>query len=67
MSIAKILEISSESNESFEDAVKSGVKRAGKTVKDIRSAWVKDQEVLVKDGKVTCYRVHLKVTFELKD
>jgi flavin-binding protein dodecin len=67
VSIAKIVEISSESDESFEAAVKTGVKRASKTIKDIRSAWVKDQEVLVKDGKVTGYRVHLKITFELKD
>ena len=67
MTIAKILEISSDSDDSFESAIKSGIKRASKTVKDIRSAWVKDQEVLVKDGKITGYRVHLKITFALKD
>jgi flavin-binding protein dodecin len=66
MSVAKIIEISSESPEGFEDAIQRGIQQAGKTVKNIKSAWVEDQSVEVKDGKVSSYRVHLKVTFVLK-
>ena len=67
MSVAKITEISSTSSKSFEDAVKQGVARASKTLDEIKSAWVKDQQVKVKSGKVTAYRVTLKVTFVLRD
>jgi flavin-binding protein dodecin len=66
MSVAKIIEISSESPEGFEDAIQRGIQQASKTVKNIKSAWVEDQSVEVKDGKVSSYRVHLKVTFVLK-
>lgn len=66
MSVAKVIEISAESDTSFEDAIKKGIQRAGTTVKDIRGAWVKEQEVTVVDGAVRHYRVKLKVTFELK-
>lgn len=66
MAVAKVTEIISASNESFEDAVKQGIKRASKTLEGIKSAWVKDQKVKVKDGKVTEYRVTLKVTFLLR-
>lgn len=66
MSVAKIIEISAESTKSFEDAIQEGIRRAGETVKHIRSAWVGDQQVEVKDGKVVNYRVHLKVTFVLE-
>jgi dodecin len=65
MSVAKIIEISSESKTSFEDAVQQGVARASKTVHNIKSAWVKEQQVVVDNGKVTLYRVDLKVTFVL--
>lgn len=67
MSIAKVTEVIASSEKSFEDAIETGVKRANKTLKNIRSAWVKDQEVTVKDGKVEQYRVNLKVTFVLED
>lgn len=67
MSVAKVTEIIASSNESFDDAVKQGIARASKTLKNISSAWVKDQKVLVKDGKVTEYRVVMKVTFVLND
>ncbi|HEX9942439.1 MAG TPA: dodecin family protein [Thermoanaerobaculia bacterium] len=67
MSVAKIIEISAESQESFEAAIREGIARASKTVKNIRSAWVKEQQVLVKDNKITGYRVDLKVTFVLDD
>lgn len=66
MSVAKIIELSAESPTSFEDAVATGIEKAGKTVNDIRGAWVKDHEVTVKDGKISSYRVKLKVTFTLK-
>ncbi len=66
MSIAKVSEIIASSDRSFEDAVASGIKRATKTLKGIQSAWVADQEVLVKNDKVVEYRVRLKVTFVLK-
>ncbi len=65
-SVAKIIELSADSNESFEHAIRAGVERASKTIEGIKSVWVKDQEGLVQGGKITTYRVHLKVTFELK-
>lgn len=63
MSVAKVTEIIASSPKSFEDAVKQGVSRAGKTLKNIRGAWVKDQSIVVAKGKITEYRVVLKVTF----
>jgi hypothetical protein len=66
MSVARITEITATSEKSFEDAVKTGVKRASKTLENITAAWVKDQQVEVKDGKISEYRVCLKVTFILK-
>jgi dodecin len=67
MSVAKVIEIIAGSKSSFEDAVKQGVARASETVNGITSAWVKDQSVIVERGKVTEYRVTLKVTFVLKE
>lgn len=67
MSVAKVTEIIASSDKSFEDAVQQGISRASKTLKNISSAWVKDQNVLVANGKVTEFRVVLKVTFVLKD
>jgi len=67
MSVAKVTEIISSSKVGFDDAVAQGVKRASKTLKGITSAWVQDQQVVVKDGKVKEYRVNLKVTFVLAD
>jgi dodecin len=65
MSVAKIIEISSDSPTSFEDAIVQGIARASKTVHGIKSAWVKEQQVVVGNNKVTSYRVDLKVTFVL--
>ena len=65
MSVAKTVEISSESPKSFDDAISVGVKRANETLRNVRGAWVKDQQVVVEDGKVTKYRVNMKVTFLL--
>jgi flavin-binding protein dodecin len=66
MSVAKVTEIISSSSKGFDDAVAQGIKRANKTLKNIKGAWVKDQQVKVKDGKVSEYRVVMKVTFVLK-
>lgn len=67
MSIAKITEISAGSGTSFDDAIKQGLKRASKTIDNITSAWVEDQELKVQGGDVTEYRVKLKLTFVLND
>lgn len=63
MSVAKIIEISSESPKSFEDAIVQGIARASQTLHGIKSAWVAEQHVVVDNGKVALYRVGLKVTF----
>lgn len=65
MSVAKIIEISAESPKSFEAAIQDGISRASKTIHNIKSAWVKEQHVVVETGKVVMYRVDLKVTFIL--
>lgn len=67
MSVAKVTEIIASSNKSFDDAVTQGVARADKTLKNIKSVWVKDQSAQVDNGKITEYRVVLKVSFVLKD
>ncbi len=67
MSIAKVTEVISSSSKSFDDAVESGIKRASKTLKGISGAWVADQKVTVKDGKIDEYRVVLKISFVLDD
>lgn len=66
MSIAKSSEISASSDKSFEDAIKKGIKRFGKTIDNIEGAWVKEQKVVVDKGEVTEYRVTMIVTFVLK-
>jgi hypothetical protein len=65
MSVAKVIEISAESEESFEDAIRRGIKTAGKSVHGIQGAWVKSHQVVVKNDKVTVFRVNLKLTFVL--
>jgi len=67
MSVAKIIEISAESPNSFEEAIQMGISRASVTIKNIKSAWVKEQKVTVENGRVTAYRVDMKVTFVLED
>jgi flavin-binding protein dodecin len=66
MTIAKVSEITSTSDKSFNDAINRGIKRASKTLKNITSAWVADQELEVANGKVTAYRVRLRITFVLE-
>lgn len=67
MSVAKVTEIIASSSKGFDDAVEQGVTRANKTLKDVKSAWVKEQKVIVDNGKITEYRVTMKVSFVLKD
>jgi hypothetical protein len=67
MSVAKVTEIIASSPESFDDAVNEGIKRAGKTLENVRSAWVKDLNVVIEKGKIIEYRVTMKVSFIPKD
>jgi flavin-binding protein dodecin len=68
MSVAKVTEILSSSPISFDDAIKTGVARAQKSLRNLKSAWVQNQQVeLDEQGKITKYRVQLKVTFVLED
>jgi hypothetical protein len=67
MSIAKVSEITATSNKSFEDAIVSGIARANKTLRNVRSAWVKEQKIRVKDGTITEFQVNLMVTFVVDD
>jgi flavin-binding protein dodecin len=67
MAIAKITEIQASSKKGFDDAVKAGISRADKTLRNITGAWVKSQKVKVEKGKITEYRVLMKVTFVLNE
>lgn len=67
MSVAKIIEITATSQQSFDDAVAKGIERAEKSVKNVQGAWVSEQKVDVQNGKISAYRVDLKVTFLLED
>ena len=67
MSIARVTEIIAASDKSFEDAVADGVRRATKTLKNVKSAWVQDQQAVVKNDKIKEFRVTLKVTFILEE
>ncbi|WP_349368502.1 dodecin family protein [Salinarimonas sp.] len=67
MSVAKVTEISATSPTSFDDAVKQGIERASKSLRNITGAWVKDQNVMVENGRVSAYKVNLAVTFILED
>ena len=66
MSVAKTSEITAGSDKSFEDAIRKGIAKITKTVDNVEGAWVKEQKVVVKDGKVDEYRVTMKVTFIVK-
>ena len=66
MSIVKVIEVLADSPNSWEEATKNAVSTASKTIKNIRSVWVKDQSATVKDGAVSSFRVTVKISFELK-
>jgi dodecin len=66
MSVARVIEISSTSSKSFEDAINQGIARANETLRNVRGAWIKEQEVMISDGKITAYKVNLLITFVLE-
>ena len=66
MSVAKTSEITAASSKSFEDAIRQGIRKMGKSVDNIEGAWVKEQKVVVDDGELAEYRVTMKVTFIVK-
>ena len=65
MSVAKVIEITSTSTKSFEDAIEKGIAKADKTLNNIEGAWIKEQKVKVTNGKIDAYRVNMLVTFVL--
>ena len=67
MSIARITEISSTSTKSFEDAIQGGVNRATTTLRNVRSAWVKEQQIRIDNGNIVEYQVNLMITFVLDE
>ena len=67
MSVAKVSEISATSSKSFEDAIQEGLKRASKTIRHIKSAWIKEQQVRCEEGRITEYQVNMMVTFVIDD
>ena len=66
MTVAKVTEITSTSDKGFDEAIRRGIQRASKTLKNVTGAWTADQEGSIKDGKITNYRVRLRVTFVLE-
>jgi flavin-binding protein dodecin len=67
MAIAKVTEITASSTTSFEDAIQQGIARADKTLDKVKGAWIQEQTVTVDGGKITEYRVNMKISFVLKD
>ena len=65
MSVARVTELSSTSDKSFEDAIAQGITRATETLRNVRGAWIKEQEVQIRDGKISEYKVIMKITFVL--
>ena len=66
MSVARVTEISATSEKSFEDAIRQGIERATSTLRGVTSAWIKEQEVQIRDGKATEYKVNMLITFVLE-
>lgn len=67
MSVARVTEITSSSDKSFQEAIELGIARAAKTLKNVEGAWIQEQKVVVEDGKISAYRVNMKVTFILAE
>jgi len=67
MSVAKVTEITASSPKSFEDAIQEGITRSTKTLKNVQGAWINEQTVVIKNGKISEYRVNMRVTFVLDD
>ena len=66
MSVARVTEITASSKRSFDDAMRLGIARANKTLENLKGAWIKSQKIVVLDGKISEFRVTMKVTFVLK-
>lgn len=66
-SVGRVTEITCRSEKSFEDAIRAGIERANKTLRGVKGAWIKEQQVEVEDGRVVGYRVNMLVTFVLDD
>lgn len=66
MSILKVIELLAESEEGWENATQKAVNEAAKTIKNIRSVYIKEQSAVIKDNKITAYRVNVKITFEVR-
>jgi len=67
MSVARVTEITASSEKSFDDAVRIGIERANQTLRNVKGAWIQDQTLVVDDGKITEYRVNMKISFVLKE
>lgn len=67
MSIAKVTEISASSTKSFEDAIRQGIERSAKTVRNMRKVWINEQNVIIRDDKVVEWHVNMRITFVLDD
>ncbi|GAB4521983.1 MAG: dodecin family protein [Amphiplicatus sp.] len=67
MAVARVTEIISGSPKSFKDAIEAGIERANKTLKNVEGAWIKDQSIILDNGKIKEYRVNMHVTFVLED
>jgi len=67
MSVVRVTEITASSTKGFEDAVRSGIQRAGKTLDNIKGAWIQEQSVIIEGDKVSEYRVNMKLSFVLKE
>lgn len=65
MAVMKVIELMGDSSKSFEDAIDNAIEEASKSVKGMKSAWVKDQSVVITNGKASSYRVVMKITFEI--
>ena len=63
MAIAKVVEVNSSSTKSFEDAIQTGIQKVTETIKNVQGAWINEQKVVIKENKITEYRVNLKISF----
>ncbi len=67
MSVARVTELSATSDQSFEDAINVGVNRATSTLRNVESAWIKDMNVMIENGRITGYKVNMAITFVLEE
>ncbi|MES2878644.1 MAG: dodecin family protein [Pseudomonadota bacterium] len=67
MSVAKVIEVSATSTDSFEDAINEGIVRACDTISNVRGAWIKEQKITIENGRISAYRVNMQVTFVIDE